>query len=66
MADERDPREPAIKYACPVCGYRGLWQPPFERMPAVPYPEFGDPPYADRLGTASLEGCHGCGTLHVL
>jgi hypothetical protein len=61
VADERDPREPAVKHACPVCGYRGLWQPPYERMPPVPYPDFGDSPYAGRLGAASLEGCHRCG-----
>ena len=61
MQPMRNPQEPAVKHACPVCGYRGLWQPPYERMPSPPYLEFGDPPYAGLLGSPSLEGCHGCG-----
>jgi hypothetical protein len=56
-----DDHEPKVRFACPVCGYRGLWQPPYEHMPVTPYPDFGDAPYAAKLGSASLEGCHGCG-----
>ena len=50
-----------MKFHCPVCGYQGLWQPAYEDLPPPPFPNFGDPPYTDRLGPYSHQGCHGCG-----
>lgn len=53
--------EALVRFACPVCGYRGLQAPPYARMPNSPYPDFGEPPYGDTLGEPCHGGCHGCG-----
>lgn len=55
------PGESLVRYACPVCGWRGLHAPAYERMPPPPYPDFGEPPYRERLGEPCHGGCHGCG-----
>ena len=61
MAAERDPREPAVRFCCPVCGYRGLGQPAYRELSPPPFADLGEPPYDARYGSPSHQGCHGCG-----
>ncbi|MBX9584870.1 MAG: hypothetical protein K2X87_31585 [Gemmataceae bacterium] len=61
MTADREPDEPGEKFHCPACGYPGLGQPAYERLPPPPFPDLGDPPYADRFGWYSHETCCSCG-----
>lgn len=47
-------------FACPVCGYEGLTEKPYQMWPPPEGLEIS-PPYEDFLGTASYEVCPQCG-----
>src|SRR5437879_6289194 len=48
-------------YTCPVCGYSGLDQRPYETLTHLPVPETLAPPYAQHFGEPSYEVCDCCG-----
>ena len=47
-------------FECPVCGYDGLTEPPYERWPPPEGAEL-TPPYESALGRPSYEVCPRCG-----
>jgi rubredoxin len=48
-------------WTCPVCGYPSLTSMAYAQLGNPPFPEFGTPPYAPRLGMPSYEVCACCG-----
>lgn len=54
-------RLPGGRYYCPCCGCLSLGGNAYMNLHQPPFGDLGEPPYRDRFGDYSHEGCHSCG-----